>query len=889
MIFIIDLIPYPYYMKLTVTILKQFLGCLLFSLLLVESNGQSTIIPYGSSWKYWANTQANFPAGWQASGFDDSGWPVGNGELGYGDGDEATCIPSGGGGTVCLPSGNKWPAYYFRKNITIADPSVFTNFTFNVNRDDGFVVYVNGVEVSRDNIAAGPVTYGTAATTAVEDGVISFTVASTAFVAGNNNIAVEIHQASVSGSPPVSSSSDISFNLQLLGNDLFSASLTRGPYLQVGNQTSIKIRWRTATAQNSRIELGTTLGVYPIVVNDASVVTEHNITVTGLTADTKYYYRIGNAVNMQSPDANQFFTTLPLATTTRKIRVAAFGDCGRGDAAYQDDNLANYMNYLSLNGIDAPDAWILLGDNAYSSGTDLEYTNNFFNIYGSNILENHKLYPAPGNHDYGNSAVNKPSRTMPYHLNFSVPQNGEAGGVPSNKQNYYSYDIGNIHFLSLDSYGTESDLTSMETSGGSALKTWLDADLAANTKKWTIAYWHHPPYTKSSHNSDSEGDLVNIRQNFITFLETRGVDLIICGHSHAYERGYLLRNFTGSWTSFNPATHAVSTSSATYTSNTTCPYVYNVAPANHGTVYVVAGSAGASGGINTGFATNAMPFAVNDGGIFYFEVEDNRLDAKMLRRNGTVFDRFTIMKEVNKVSNYTITNGASQLLTASWPGNYNWNTAATTRSINVTPPSNATTNFTVTDNYGCITDQFSIVTSGVLPVHLLSFEAKSIDDKVKVDWSVSGASDVRFYTVERSADGHHFTTLGTVNSSSRTEYSYTDSQPLLGKSYYRLSQTTTDGQQQYLGIRKVESSSLKDFDVKALAADPGKLVLRLQTAVAAVYRLNIFDFSGRKLREESMRVTPGIVVKDFYLPPGIYVWEVRNVQNDAILQKVVIQ
>ncbi|MBK7292015.1 MAG: metallophosphoesterase [Chitinophagaceae bacterium] len=119
-----------------------------------------------------------------------------------------------------------------------------------------------------------------------------------------------------------------------------------------------------------------------------------------------------------------------------------------------------------------------------------------FGIYGSTLLKNHKLYPSPGNHDYANNSGNKSSRSMPYHQNFTVPQNGEAGGVASNHQNYYSYNVGNIHFLSLDSYGTESDGTSIETSGGSALKTWIDADLAANTSKWIVAYWHHPPYTK---------------------------------------------------------------------------------------------------------------------------------------------------------------------------------------------------------------------------------------------------------------------------------------------------------------------------------------------------------------------------------------------------------
>jgi acid phosphatase type 7 len=271
----------------------HLLSCLLFFLISSALHAQVTIIPNGSSWKYWANSQANFQSNWETTSYNDAAWPSGTGELGYGDGDEATCIPAASPvtGTLCLPTGNKWPTYYFRTVINIPDPTIYTNFSFNIKRDDGFVVYINGVEVSRNNLAAGAVSYGTPATSAVEDAVVSFTVATSAFVSGNNTIAVEMHQATVSGSPPVSGSSDISFNLQLLGNDAFSAGLSRGPYLQAGSQDAITIRWRTSAAENSKVELGTSYGSYPIVVNDASAVTEHIIRVTGLSTDTKYYYR----------------------------------------------------------------------------------------------------------------------------------------------------------------------------------------------------------------------------------------------------------------------------------------------------------------------------------------------------------------------------------------------------------------------------------------------------------------------------------------------------------------------------------------------------------------------------------------------------------------------
>jgi len=841
---------------------------------------QTVIFPFGSSWKYLDNG-SNQGTAWRTVGFNDASWSVGNSELGYGDGDEATVVSYGPN------SSNKYITTYFRKTINIPDPSIYTNFTFTVLHDDGSVVYVNGVEVGRSNMPGGTPSYTTLASSAVEDPTYTFNVANTAFVPGNNVIAIEVHQSSAS-------STDISLNVELRGNDPFSATLVRGPYLQMGSQTGITIRWRTSSAQDSRVELGTSFGTYPIVVTDPASVTEHIVRVTGLDPDTKYWYRIGNSTHMGTADPDKFFTTVPPPNTERKIKIIAFGDCGRGNATYQDENLSNYRNFLTANGIDAPDAWILLGDNAYNSGTDAEYTNNFFGVYGSNLLKNHKLYPAPGNHDYANNAGNKTSRSMPYYNVFSTPQNGECGGEPSGKPNFYSFDIGNIHFLSLDSWGIETNGTHMGSSAASTtLKEWLDADLAANTQKWTVAYWHHPPYTKSSHNSDSETELVNIRQNFITFLEQRGVDLIICGHSHAYERGYLLRNFTGSWTSFTPATHAVSTSSGAYTSASSCPYVYNSTPLNHGAVYVVAGSTGASGGVQTGFASNAMPFSVNDGGVLYFEVEDNRLDAKMLRRNGTIFDQFTIMKDVNRTSTVNIFNGQSATLEASWPGSgpYTWSNSQVGRSISVSPPVGSH-NFTVTDEFGCVMDQFTVNVSTSLPVNLAKYEVKLDKGKVYINWSTTSETNSRNFTVERSVDGVTFKPIAVVeaagNSSTLKNYSVTDRQPLKGTSYYRLKQDDIDGQTRYYETKKIVLTEGYNFDMKVTTKSEGLLV-SLESAQKAKVTLKVYDISGRLLQTHDWKLETGMNTKQLTAPKGTYLIYLIAHNGDKTVQKVIIQ
>jgi hypothetical protein len=114
------------------------------------------------------------------------------------------------------------------------------------------------------------------------------------------------------------------------------------------------------------------------------------------------------------------------------------------------------LNYSKENPLDA---WLLLGDNAYESGTDAEYGKNFFGVYKEDLLKNLPLFPTPGNHDYRDidkyRGKSQQSQEVAYYKNFTMPVKGEAGGVPSNNPAYYSFDIGNVHFLSLDSYGKD--------------------------------------------------------------------------------------------------------------------------------------------------------------------------------------------------------------------------------------------------------------------------------------------------------------------------------------------------------------------------------------------------------------------------------------------------
>ena len=152
------------------------------------------------------------------------------------------------------------------------------------------------------------------------------------------------------------------------------------------------------------------------------------------------------------------------------------GDPGTGSSS----QTAVRDAYYNFTGSTHTDLWLMLGDNAYSSSTDAEMQSNLFNIYPT-MLRKSVLFPTRGNHESATSGG-----VPVYYLNHTMPTNGEAGGVASGTEAYYSFNYGNVHFVCLDSFGTSRSATG-------AMATWLQNDLAANTQQWTIAYWHHPP------------------------------------------------------------------------------------------------------------------------------------------------------------------------------------------------------------------------------------------------------------------------------------------------------------------------------------------------------------------------------------------------------------
>jgi hypothetical protein len=170
-----------------------------------QSNNLVTLIPKGARWKY-LDSGVDPGTAWRGTNYDDRTWLSGPAQLGYGDGDEATVVSYG-------PNINsKYITTYFR--ITFTNDANLTNVTLNLLRDDGAVIYLNGVEILRSNMPTGTITFSTLASASVggaaENTYFPSSIAPAVLRQGANLMAVEIHQSSAT-------STDASFDLELLG------------------------------------------------------------------------------------------------------------------------------------------------------------------------------------------------------------------------------------------------------------------------------------------------------------------------------------------------------------------------------------------------------------------------------------------------------------------------------------------------------------------------------------------------------------------------------------------------------------------------------------------------------------------------------------------------
>ena len=401
-------------------------------------------------------------------------------------------------------------------------------------------------------------------------------------------------------------------------------------FLQQVSDTGAIVKWRGGPDQ--LFYSGKDVTQFKTVT--AEVEAGHKLArIRGLEPDTEYYY------SFRTEGPVTAFRTAPAPGKSPKdgnIHIWLLGDSGTeteqmfgkynhpGEAAAVRDGFKRY-NDEAANG-EALDLLLLLGDNAYLEGSDEQWQGAFFDIYPE-IVRATATWPTIGNHEMGvgapfdmclfrkipacekgpvpwtvggtsessdpdsyDSDGDGPDATgLPYLNIFSLPSEGQMGGVASGTEQYYSFNYGNVHVVSLD-----SQLTNRDGEKRKDMRNWLIRDLIANEMDWTIVIFHHPPFSKGeNHDSDREQNEIDMRETFAPVFETHGVDVVFSGHSHAYERSWYLRDHYGMSTTFDADQHALlGEDGKPEFGESSSPYVRGNDRKAGRTIYIVAGAGG---------------------------------------------------------------------------------------------------------------------------------------------------------------------------------------------------------------------------------------------------------------------------------------------------------
>ena len=428
--------------------------------------------------------------------------------------------------------------------------------------------------------------------------------------------------------------------------------LIRDPYIQLTTRSSGIVAWRTSEAITPVVRYGLApdnldqaVATEQIVMRVSPEMKElpeaprlgqttpegiyqFEAKVSGLAVDSKYYYGIFDGDTLLAGGTEDYFLhTQPRAQPGRALRFWVVGDTGDG-GMIQRNGYEAMEAYVAADGRPL-DAFLHLGDMAYDDGIDFMFQANFFDVYAGTIC-NTVTWTTMGNHEGHTS-----DGTLgigPYYDAFVLPANGEAGGAPSGSEAYYSFDFGPVHFVCLNSH---------DEARGAAdrMATWLRQDLAQNNSEWLIAFWHHPPYSKGSHHSDIEDQLVEMREVMMPILEDHGVDMVLAGHSHIYERSMLLDSAYATPT--GPVGVILDDGDGNAAGDGSYLKSAHLHP-HGGTVAVVAGH-GHGSDFSFGFSP-VHRVSLKEGGSVIMDLEGDTMKVIMLNEEGVVRDEFQLIK-----------------------------------------------------------------------------------------------------------------------------------------------------------------------------------------------------------------------------------------------------
>lgn len=440
--------------------------------------------------------------------------------------------------------------------------------------------------------------------------------------------------------------------LLLAASSLPAQVVDRYPYIQQPTETSVLIAWNTATAGIGTVNWGTGPLDLTHQVTEAATSQKHALALTSLQPNTRYYYQVSTDAGYSSA-VEYFETAKPIEE--KAIRFLHYADCGYNNTV--QNQLAAQMELEDV------DFAVVAGD--VDQGVGDAYDNVFFGVY-KNMLARDCHYTAIGNHDIiANGGVD-------FFDAFYQPTNNA-----QLSEHYYSFTWGNAKFICLDSNG--------DYSIGSDQHDFLLEELECRDQEWLFVFFHHPPWTNAwdptyyvpfqpYYQYDGNDDM---RTALVPYFEQYGVDFVLNGHSHCYQRGEM-----------NGVHYVISGGGGTSTLD---QHTCNTFPAN-------------------------LPCSPNIQQELYvneyvrFNLHGDTVTYAAIDVNGQVVDSVTVVKSWTALTVSIFTDGASSGVSADGtadisvsgpfpPYTYSWSNGDTAASLTGLLPGTYTV--TITDGNGC--------------------------------------------------------------------------------------------------------------------------------------------------------------------------------------------
>lgn len=328
--------------------------------------------------------------------------------------------------------------------------------------------------------------------------------------------------------------------------------------------SEVVVSWVTPTSvSNPAVVLGTPSGGFGRIVhaetktytdanNSVSTITQH-ARINGLKPGTDYVYKIvsGGATQVQGA-----FRTAPEGRVP--FRFTSVGDFGCGNTAYAKASINAIATAAQVEQFD-PVVHLVNGDLSYANSNQTVQPQVWAEFFNNTQMSSasRPWMPTLGNHE--NEPGNGPQGYLSYQTRYVLPDNGEK----DYEGNWYKFQVGSVLFIALDNNDVcyQNDTGTYLSTGanqvltgysGGAQEKWLEQTLSAastdTSVDWIVVFMHQPAMSTSN----ADGSDLGIRQSWMPLFYKYGVDFVLAGHDHDYERSYLVHG-TDSGTALRPS------------------------------------------------------------------------------------------------------------------------------------------------------------------------------------------------------------------------------------------------------------------------------------------------------------------------------------------------